>query len=243
MDETQLSDFLFVSTDELKSYSDSFESRARDRFVAYVKELFELGSSDEYRTMFHSDKVIIAKRNRRLLDYIEVTALIDRVEVISLNQEVTEKLIEIIKTEKGFETVHYDQANSRVTIPLPPLTMNQMLELSNAIIAKEKQIEKSMFAVKAQTGQQIRKGIENEYIHQIDAARVSKEIDQIVAHYLHVAKLFSIAKREMIMGSFKPKTPEEEEAYPQIGPARDVLTGKNKPAPPPPPPEDEAMVE
>ena len=243
MDETQLSDFLFVSTDELKSYSDSFESRARDRFVAYVKELFELGSSDEYRTMFHSDKVMIAKRNRRLLDYIEVTALIDRVEVISLNQEVTEKLIEIIKTEKGFETVHHDQANSRVTIPLPPLTMNQMLELSNAIIAKEKQIEKSMFAVKAQTGQQIRKGIENEYIDQIDAAKVSKEIDQIVAHYLHVAKLFSIAKREMIMGSFKPKTPEEEEAYPQIGPARDVLTGKNKPAPPPPPPEDEAMVE
>ena len=243
MDETQLSDFLFVSTDELKSYSDSFESRARDRFVVYVKELFELGSSDEFRTMFHSDKIVIAKRNRRLLDYIEVTALIDRVEVISLNQEVTEKLIEIIKTEKGFETVHYDQANSRVTIPLPPLTMNQMLELSNAIIAKEKQIEKSMFAVKAQTGQQIRKGIENEYIDQIDAARVSKEIDQIVAHYLHVAKLFSIAKREMIMGSFKPKTPEEEEAYPQIGPARDVLTGKNKPAPPPPPPEDEPMVE
>ena len=243
MDETQLSDFLFVSTDDLKSYSDSFESRARDRFVAYVKELFELGSSDEFRTMFHSDKIVIAKRNRRLLDYIEVTALIDRVEVISLNQEVTEKLIEIIKTEKGFETVHYDQANSRVTIPLPPLTMNQMLELSNAIIAKEKQIEKTMFAVKSQTGQQIRKGIENEYIDQIDAAKVSKEIDQIVAHYLHVAKLFSIAKREMIMGSFKPKTPEEEEAYPQIGPARDVLTGKNKPAPPPPPPEDEAMVE
>ena len=243
MDETQLSDFLFVSTDELKSYSDSFESRARDRFVVYVKELFELGSSDEFRTMFHSDKIVIAKRNRRLLDYIEVTALIDRVEVISLNQEVTEKLIEIIKTEKGFETVHYDQANSRVTIPLPPLTMNQMLELSNAIIAKEKQIEKTMFAVKSQTGQQIRKGIENEYIDQIDAARVSKEIDQIVAHYLHVAKLFSIAKREMIMGSFKPKTPQEEEAYPQIGPARDVLTGKNKPAPPPPPPEDEPMVE
>ena len=53
--------------------------------------------------------------------------------------------------------MHYDQANSRVTIPLPPLTMNQMLELSNAIIAKEKQIEKNMFAVKAQTGQQTAK--------------------------------------------------------------------------------------
>lgn len=106
--------------------------------------------------------------------------MIDRVEVISLTQEVTQKPIDIIKNDKGFETVYHDQANSRVTIPLPPLTMNQMLELSNAIIAKEKQIEKNMFAVKAQTGQQIRKGLENEYI------------DQIVAHYAHCAKLFSI---------------------------------------------------
>lgn len=245
MDEKQLSEFLFISPDELKSYSDSFESRARDRFVAFVKELYELGSSDEYRTMFHSDKIVIAKRNRRLLDYIEVTAMIDRVEVISLNQEVTQKLIDIIKNDKGFETVHYDQSNSRVTVPLPPLTMNQMLELTNSIIAKEKQIEKNMFAVKAQTGQQIRKGLENEYIDQIDAAKVSKEIDQIVAHYAHCAKLFSIAKREMVMGSFKPKTPEEAELYGEIGPARDVLLGKKKEQKPLPPdePTEEEMVE
>ena len=245
MEERHLSDFLFTSESELKSYSDSFESRARDRFVAFVKELFELGSSDEYRTMFHSDKIVINKRNRRLLDYIEVNAMIDRVEVISLNQEVTQKLIEIIKNDKGFETVHYDQANSRVTVPLPPLTMNQMLELSNAIIAKEKQIEKNMFAVKAQTGQQIRKGLENEYIDQIDAAKVSKEIDQIVAHYARCAKLFSIAKREMVMGNFKPKTPEDEELYPQVGPARDVLLGKAREAKPLPAeePADEQMVE
>ena len=244
MEERHLSDFLFTSESELKSYSDSFESRARDRFVAFVKELFELGSSDEYRTMFHSDKIVINKRNRRLLDYIEVSALIDRVEIISLNQEVTQRLIEIIKTDKGFETVHYDQANSRVTIPLPPLTMNQMLELADAIVAKEKQIERNLFSVKAQTGQQIRKGIENEYIDNIDAAKVSKEIDQIVEHYLHVGKLFSIAEREMVMGSFKPKTPEDAELYEQIGPARDVLLGKTmeKPAPEPEP-EDMTMVE
>ena len=244
MEERHLTDFLFTSEGELKSYSDSFESRARDRFVAFVKELFELGSSDEYRTMFHSDKIVINKRNRRLLDYIEVSALIDRVEIISLNQEVTQRLIEIIKTDKGFETVHYDQANSRVTIPLPPLTMNQMLELADAIVAKEKQIERNLFSVKAQTGQQIRKGIENEYIDNIDAAKVSKEIDQIVEHYLHVGKLFSIAKREMVMGSFKPKTPEDAELYEQIGPARDALLGKTMEQPASElEPEDMTMVE
>ena len=104
--------------------------------------------------------------------------------------------------------------------------------------------DRNLFSVKAQTGQQIRKGIENEYIDNIDAAKVSKEIDQIVEHYLHVGKLFSIAKREMVMGSFKPKTPEDAELYKQIGPARDVLLGETmgKPAPEPEP-EDMTMVE
>ena len=122
--------------------------------------------------------------------------------------------------------------------------MNQMLELANSVTAKEKQIEKNMFSVKAQTGQQIRKGVENEYIDNVEAAKVSKEIDQIVEHYLRAAKLFSIAKREMVMGSFKPKTPEDAELYEQIGPARDVLLGKTmeKPAPEPEP-EDMTMVE
>ena len=36
MEEKHLIDFLFTSEDELKSYSDSFESRARDRFCANV---------------------------------------------------------------------------------------------------------------------------------------------------------------------------------------------------------------
>ena len=101
-----------------------------------------------------------------------------------------------------------------------------------------------MFAVKAQTGQQIRKGLENEYIDQIDAAKVSKEIDEIIGHYSHYAKLFSIAKREMVMGSFKPKTPEDAELYEQIGPARDVLLGKTMEKPEPEPElEDMTMVE
>ena len=245
MDEKQLSNFIFAPDEELKSYSDSFESRARDRFVAFVKEMFELGSSDEYGTMFHADRIVINKRNRRILDYIEVTALIDRVEVISLNAEVTERLIEIITNEKGFETVHHDEANSKITIPLPPLTFNQQLELNDAAIAKLGQLERTFFGVKSQTGQQIKKGIENEYITQVDAAKVSKEIDQIIEHYLFNARLFAIAKREIIMGSFKPKTDLEIELYPQISPAKDFFTAAAaaQSKPPQEPEEDMTMVE
>lgn len=48
----------------------------------------------------------------------------------------------------------------------------------------------------------------------------------------------------MVMGSFKPKTPEEAELYGEIGPARDVLLGKKKeqkPLPPEEPAEEEMM--
>lgn len=223
MDEKTLTDFLYTETDELRSYSDSFESRARDRFVTFVKELKELGSHDEYRTMLHADRVVLEKKSRRLLDYIEVSAFIDRIEIISLNQEVTKQLIDIIKNDKGFETVLQDEAASKVTVPLPPLSTNAMLELKSTAIAKQQQLEKALFGVKSQTGQQIRAGIEREYIFQPDAAKVSKEIDQIIAHYLTQSKIFSIAKQDLIMGSFKAKTPEDEELYPQIGPAKELL--------------------
>ena len=223
MDEKNLSDFLYTDTAELRSYSDSFESRARDRFITFVKELKELGSHDEYRTMLHADRIMLEKKSRRLLDYIEVSAFMDRIEIISLNQEVTQQLIEIIKNDKGFETVHHDAAASKVTVPLPPLSMNAMLELKSTAIAKQQQFEKALFGVKSQTGQQIRAGIEREYIFQPDAAKVSREIDQIIEHYLTYSKIFSIAKQEMVMGNFKAKTPEDEELYPRIGPAKALL--------------------
>ena len=223
MDEKTLSDFLYNDTAELRSYSDSFESRARDRFVTFVKELKELGSHDEYRTMLHADRVVLEKKSRRLLDYIEVSAFIDRIEIISLNQEVTQQLLDIIRNDKGFETVHHDPAASKVTIPLPPLSMNAMLELKSTAIAKQQQLEKALFGVKSQTGQQIRAGIEREYIFQPDAAKVAKEIDQIIEHYLTYSKIFSIAKQELVMGSFKAKTPEEQELHARIGPAKALL--------------------
>ena len=104
-DEEYLSDFMYETEDELRSYSDSFESRARDRFIVYVDELYNMGSADEFQKMYHADKVIVKKKNRRLMDYVEITAFKDRLEIISLNDEVTEGLIKITREEKGFDDI------------------------------------------------------------------------------------------------------------------------------------------
>lgn len=223
MDETQLEKILYKTSAELLSYSDSFESRARDRFIIYVKDLLELGSHDEYQKMFHSDKIMLDKKPRRLMDFIEVETFIDRVEITSLNEEVTAALVPLIKKEKGFKTVKLDPVRNMVTIMLPPLTMNAKLELAGAVEAKCKSFGKTLAAVKAQTGQQIRAGINNEYIFGPDAAKAQKQIDSIIKHYVTYSQLFMMAKTETIIGKYSPQNPEEKKLYASVSKIRDYV--------------------
>ena len=216
IDEEYLSQFLYETEDELRSYSDSFESRARDRFVTYVDELFNMGSADEFQKMFHADKVIVKKKNRRLMDYIEIEAFKDRLEIISLNEEVTEGLIKITREEKGFDDIRRDPAKNMITIVFPPMDFNQILELADATVAKQKQYERTVNSVKMQTGQQIKAGIEKEYIEQADAVKVSKEIERIIEHYLTYSKIFSVAKVVRLGRKYTPETPEDEEILRRI---------------------------
>lgn len=220
MDENDLQIFMYKTSADLLSYSDSFESRARDRFVTYVNDLIDLGSHDEYKKMFHSDKIMLEKKPRRLMDFIEVETFIDKVEILSLNDNVTAGLIPIIKNEKGFKTVKIDPAKNLVTIHLPPLTMNAKLELAGAVEAKYKSYGKTLAAVKAQTGQQIRAGINNEYIFGPDAAKAQKQIDSIINHYMKYSQLFMMAKTEVIVGKYSPQSPEEKKIYASVGKVR-----------------------
>ena len=216
IDEEYLAQFMYETEDELRSYSDSFESRARDRFVVYVDELFNMGSADEFQKMFHADKVIVKKKNRRLMDYIEIEAFKDRLEIISLNDEVTEGLIKITRDEKGFDDIRRDPAKNMITIVFPPMDFNQILELADATIAKQKQYERTVNSVKMQTGQQIKAGIEREYIEQADAVKVSKEIERIIEHYVTYSKIFSVAKVVRLGRKYTPETPEDEEILRRI---------------------------
>ena len=215
-DEDYLAMFMYESEDELRSYSDSFESRARDRFVVYVDELYNMGSADEFQKMFHADKVIVKKKNRRLMDYIEVTAFKDRLEIISLNDEVTEGLIKITREEKGFDDIRRDPAKNMITIVFPEMDFNQILELADATIAKQKQYERTLNSVKMQTGQQLKAGIEREYIEQTDAVKVSKEIERIIEHYVTFSKILSVAKVIRLGRKIKPETPEDEAIFNRV---------------------------
>lgn len=215
-DEEYLSDFMYETEDELRSYSDSFESRARDRFIVYVDELYNMGSADEFQKMYHADKVIVKKKNRRLMDYVEITAFKDRLEIISLNDEVTEGLIKITREEKGFDDIRRDPAKNLITVVFPEMDFNQILELADATIAKQKQYERTLNSVKMQTGQQLKSGIEKEYIEQSDAVKVSKEIERIIEHYVTYSKILCVAKVLRLGRKIKPETPEDEIIFSRV---------------------------
>ena len=223
MDEQTLDAYMFPGSDELRSYSASFESRARDRFVALVNDLVDLGSHEEYQKMFFSDRIMLQKKNRRLLDYIEVQTFLDRVEIVSLNDEVTKHLFNIIPAEKGFADYKYDAATHRITIPLPPLSMNALLEMRDSVDGKFNSVKKAFGLVRAQTAQQVKAGIENEFIFQIDAAKVSKEIELVMAHYLDHAMVFAMAKKAIIMGKYTPKDKQESELFSRVPTAVKLL--------------------
>ncbi|MAI20964.1 MAG: hypothetical protein CMM65_00880 [Rhodospirillaceae bacterium] len=215
-DEEYLSDFMYETEDELRSYSDSFESRARDRFIVYVDELYNMGSADEFQKMYHADKVIVKKKNRRLMDYVEITAFKDRLEIISLNDEVTEGLIKITREEKGFDDIRRDPAKNLITVVFPEMDFNQILELADATTAKQKQYERTLNSVKMQTGQQLKSGIEKEYIEQSDAVKVSKEIERIIEHYVTYSKILCVAKVLRLGRKIKPETPEDEIIFSRV---------------------------
>ena len=224
MNEAALEKLFFKTSEELLSYSDSFESRSRDRFITYVKEINDLGSHSEYDSMFHADRILLNNKSRRLSDFIEVKTFVDRIEIVSLNEDVTASLINLIKTEKGFKNVKNMASESKIVVILPPMTMNQKLELNDATIAKRKGFEKNLIMVKAQTVQQVQAGLRNEYIAGPEAAKVGKEVERIINHYARYAKLLCFAKQKIIVGKFTPENPEEKALYKDIAAVDGILS-------------------
>ena len=150
------------------------------------------------------------------MDYIEVTAFKDRLEIISLNDEVTEGLIKITREEKGFDDIRRDPAKNLITVVFPEMDFNQILELADATTAKQKQYERTLNSVKMQTGQQLKSGIEKEYIEQSDAVKVSKEIERIIEHYVTYSKILCVAKVLRLGRKIKPETPEDEIIFSRV---------------------------
>lgn len=195
----ELEDLFFKTNTELSSYSDAFESRARDRLVDYQREVMQAGSSEENQKILVGSRIVVKKKSRRATDLVEVQSFIDRIEIRSLDEEARLQTKELLEKDKGFKNVKHVPEDQLLVVMLPKLNIERKFELSDFIKGKYQNFHKNLVHVKTQTIQQIGAGVKNEYIFPPEAARATKEVDKILAHYGKHGKALMYAKQKEIL--------------------------------------------
>lgn len=197
--ETLARPFCFETEKELMSYSDAFESRVRDRFMSFIKEIKDAGASEENLHILKNAKITVKGKQRRAMDLVMVECTAEKIFVRSLDDEARVEVMKYLKTEKGFKNVKELKEEQLVVVTLPKMDIERKFELSDFLEQKYKQFHKNIMGVKSQTNQQLKAGMEREYIDGPDAAIANKEVEEIIIHYVKMGKLIFWAKQKDVL--------------------------------------------
>ena len=197
--ETQIKPFLFETEKELMSYSDAFEARVRDRLMVFIKDIKDAGASEENLNILKNAKIKVKGKQRRAMDLVMVQCTSENIFVRSLDEEARAEVMQYLKTEKGFKNVKEQKEEQLVVVTLPKMDIERKFELSDFLEQKYKQFHKNIMGVKSQTSQQLKAGMEREYIDGPDAAIANKEIEEIIVHYVKLGKLIFWAKQKDVL--------------------------------------------
>ena len=197
--ETQIRPFLFETDKELMSYSDAFEARVRDRLMIFIKDIKDAGASEENLNILKNAKIKVKGKQRRAMDLVMVECTSENIFVRSLDEEARAEVMQYLKTEKGFKNVKEQKEEQLVVVTLPKMDIERKFELSDFLEQKYKQFHKNIMGVKSQTSQQLKAGMEREYIDGPDAAIANKEIEEIIIHYVKLGKLIFWAKQKDVL--------------------------------------------
>jgi ribosome recycling factor len=214
----------FVRKDDLDSYSDAFEARVRDRFDIFVKEARSVGTSDENKQILYGLRMIVNGKDRRVTDLAEAFVSMTHIDIRMLNVDAMSDLAKIIKEEKGFSKIELMPENQMMRITLPKPSLDQKLELNDYVENRLTNFKKNVMSVKSQTGQQIKAGLDKEFIQPLDAAKAGKNIEKISEHYVLRAKMLTLLKQKSILkGQFTFNSEEEKTIFRKAKPYASIM--------------------
>ena len=220
----QIKPFLFETEKELMSYSDAFEARVRDRFMVFLQEIKDAGASEENLNIMKNARFIIKGKQRRASDLVTVQCTAENIFVRSLDEEVRAAVLKYLKDEKGFKKVKEHREDQLVVVSLPKMDIERKFELSDYLEQKYKQFHKNIMGVKSQTNQQLKAGMEREYIDGPDASIANKEIEQIIVHYVKLGKLiFWARQKDVLRHQFKLTSEDDIILARQIGSVKHLV--------------------
>ena len=222
--EEQIKPFLFETEKELMSYSDAFEARVRDRFMVFLQEIKDAGASEENLHIMKNARFIIKGKQRRASDLVTVQCTAENIFVRSLDEEVRSNVMKYLKNEKGFKKVKENKEEQLVVVSLPKMDIERKFELSDFLEQKYKQFHKNIMGVKSQTNQQLKAGMEREYIDGPDASIANKEIEEIIVHYVKLGKLiFWARQKDLLRHQFKLTNEDDIILARQIGSVKHIV--------------------
>lgn len=220
----QIKPFLFETEKELMSYSDAFEARVRDRFMVFLQEIKDAGASEENLHIMKNARFIIKGKQRRASDLVTVQCTAENIFVRSLDEEVRSNVMKYLKNEKGFKKVKENKEEQLVVVSLPKMDIERKFELSDFLEQKYKQFHKNIMGVKSQTNQQLKAGMEREYIDGPDASIANKEIEEIIVHYVKLGKLiFWARQKDLLRHQFKLTNEDDIILARQIGSVKHIV--------------------
>ena len=222
--ETQIKPFLFETEKELMSYSDAFEARVRDRLMVFIKDIKDAGASEENLNILKNAKIKVKGKQRRAMDLVMVECTSENIFVRSLDEEARAEVMQYLKSEKGFKNVKEQKEEQLVVVTLPKMDIERKFELSDFLEQKYKQFHKNIMGVKSQTSQQLKAGMEREYIDGPDAAIANKEIEEIIVHYVKLGKpIFWAKQKDVLRHQFKVTNDDDIILSRKIGTVKHIV--------------------
>ena len=193
------------------SYSQEANENMKVAIENLVTNLTQVGSADAYKNALFGLKIMVDKRPRRITDVANVEPGLKprSLDLMVYSRELIPLVVEEIKLA-GFKNVTSDIELQRVTIIVPAPTLEDLERIEDDLDRVARSTVSNLTKVKANSSQRLKAGLENEYIEVAEAGKARKNMDEIIDHYVEIAKLHVLKKRIKVMGKYFQPKPEDE---------------------------------
>ena len=193
------------------SYSQEANENMKVAIENLVTNLTQVGSADAYKNALFGLKIMVDKRPRRITDVANVEPGLKprSLDLMVYSRELIPLVVEEIKLA-GFKNVTSDIELQRVTIIVPAPTLEDLERIEDDLDRVARSTVSNLTKVKANSSQRLKAGLENEYIEVAEATKARKNLDEIIDHYIEIAKLHVLKKRIKVMGKYFQPKPEDE---------------------------------
>ena len=193
------------------SYSQEANENMKVAIDNLVTNLTQVGSADAYKNALFGLKIMVDKRPRRITDVANVEPGLKprSLDLMVYSRELIPLVVEEIKLA-GFKNVTSDIELQRVTIIVPAPTLEDLERIEDDLDRVARSTVSNLTKVKANSSQRLKAGLENEYIEVAEAGKARKNLDEIIDHYVEIAKLHVLKKRIKVMGKYFQPKPEDE---------------------------------